>query len=162
MTSPTRSSLPMLDPATAPPAAQAVLDKAGKAIGMLPNMYRNMAHVPGLLETYLFGYERFRTESGLSPAEQEVVLLTISQENACQYCVAAHSTLADTSSGVPRDVTDAIREGRPVADARLGALSAFSRLMVQRRGWPRSPNSTPSGQPVSPIITSTRSSSPSA
>lgn len=131
-----RSSLPMLDLDTAPPAARAVLERASRQVGMLPNMYRNMAHVPGLLETYLFGYERFRNESGLSPAEQEVVFLTISHENVCHYCVAAHSTLADTKSGVPRAVTDAIRDGLPILDARLAALSGFTRLMVRSRGWP--------------------------
>lgn len=46
-------------------------------------MYANMVNSRGLLERYLFGYDRFRKESGFSPAEQEVVFLTISRENGC-------------------------------------------------------------------------------
>jgi AhpD family alkylhydroperoxidase len=86
-------------------------------------------------ETYLFGYDRFRKDSGFTPAEQEVVFLTISRENGCHYCVAAHSTLADKSSGVPREVTDAIRDGDPIPDPKLRALSEFTRSLLSKRGF---------------------------
>ncbi len=114
--------------------ARAVLEKAKEQVGFLPNMYAHMVNSPGLLETYLFGYDRFRRESGFSPAEQEVVFLTISRENGCHYCVAAHSTLAEKMSGVPKDVIDAIRDGMPIPDRRLAALSHFTRTLLQRRG----------------------------
>ena len=105
-------------------------------MGMIPNMYTRMANSPGAFETYLHGYERFRKDSGFTPAEQEVVLLSISFENGCEYCVAAHSVVADTSSRVPREVTDAIRAGKPVPDAKLRALSELTRAIVSTRGRP--------------------------
>lgn len=95
-----------------------------------------MANSPGLLDTYVHGYERFRALSGFTPAEQEVVLLAVSRENGCTYCVAAHSFIADRMSGVPAAVTDAIRDGRPIPDARLAALHDFTRTMVAKRGLP--------------------------
>ena len=116
--------------------AKLVLDKAVKQVGFLPNMYARMVHSPGLLNTYLDGYASFRQRSGFSTVEQEVVFLTISRVNGCTYCVAAHSTLADIKSNVPRDVTDAIRDGRPLRDARLSALSRFTETMVRTRGLP--------------------------
>jgi len=121
---------------TAEPAAKAVLEKALAALGFIPNMYAGMVNSPGLLDTYLHGYALFRSESGFSPQEQEVVFLTISHENACTYCVAAHSTLADMKMGVPAEVTDAIRDGGEIPDAKLAALSRFTRTMVQSRGNP--------------------------
>ncbi len=54
-------------------------------MGMVPNMYGLMANSPGLLATYLDGYQRFRSASGFAPAEQETVLLTISRFNECDY-----------------------------------------------------------------------------
>jgi uncharacterized peroxidase-related enzyme len=114
---------------------RAVLEKAKEQVGFLPNMYANMVNSPGLLETYLFGYNRFRKESGFSPAEQEVVFLTISRENGCHYCVAAHSMLAEKMSGVPKDVIEAIRDGTPIQDAKLAALSDFTRTLLEQRGW---------------------------
>jgi AhpD family alkylhydroperoxidase len=98
-------------------------------------MYANMVNSPGLLETYLFGYDRFRSQSGFSPAEQEVVFLTISRENGCHYCVAAHSMLAEKKSGVPREVISAIRDGTPIPDLRLAALHHFTRTLLAKHGW---------------------------
>ena len=63
------------------------------------------------------------------------MFLTISRENRCHYCVAGHSFLADKKSGVPPAVTDAIRDGRPVPDAKLRALSEFTRTLMAKRGW---------------------------
>ena len=118
------------------PRIRGVLEQAQKQVGFIPNMYARMVNSPGLLETYLTGYDRFRKESGFTPAEQEVVFLTISRENGCHYCVAAHSFLADNKSGVPTVVTDAIRDGRRVPDAKLRALSEFTRALLGTRGRP--------------------------
>jgi uncharacterized peroxidase-related enzyme len=126
----------MLTLASASPDARVILERAQQQVGMLPNMYAYMAHVPGLLDTYLVGYDRFRRESGLTPAEQEVVFLAVSRENECHYCLAAHSFLADTQSRVATAVTDAIRDDRPVPDAQLAALATFTRTMVRTRGRP--------------------------
>ena len=117
------------------PAVAAILTKAEAKTGMLPNMYTNMANVPGLLETYLTGYEAFRSDSGLTPAEQETVLLSISLTNGCTYCVAAHSAVADMA-GVPTEVTDALRAGEPLPDAELDALANFTAAMVETRELP--------------------------
>lgn len=131
-----RIGLQAVDPSTASPRVKEPLEGAKKRMGMIPNMYTRMANSPGGFETYLYGYERFRKDSGFSPAEQEVVLLTISAENGCEYCVAAHSVIADTSSKVPRDVTDAIRSGKAIPDAKLRALGELTRAIVATRGRP--------------------------
>jgi uncharacterized peroxidase-related enzyme len=121
---------------TADGRAAEVLDKAKKQVGFIPNMYTGMVHSPGLLETYLDGYTLFREESGFSSQEQEVVFLAISRENGCDYCVAAHSFIADAKSGLAAEVTDAIRDGRPIPDAKLAALAGFTATMVRKRGLP--------------------------
>ena len=121
----------------AEPLARATLETARQKLGMIPNMYAYMANAPGLLETYRFGYELFRQGSGFTPVEQEVIFLSISYENGCEYCMAAHSFIADVQSKVPTEVTEALREGRDVPDVRLRALSRFTRVLVYKRGRPR-------------------------
>lgn len=130
------SPLGLVEVEDAPEESRRLLESTQQRIGMVPNMYRVMAHSPGLFATYVDGYTRFRAQSGFSPAEQEVVFLTISRYNECSYCLAAHSTLADTASNVPVEVTDAIRDERPVDDPRLGALSAFTRVLLETGGHP--------------------------
>jgi uncharacterized peroxidase-related enzyme len=136
MTTAYRTTLPQLAPENADPKARELLERAKKQLGMIPNMYAAMANAPEALDTYLYGYERFRKESGFTPAEQEVVFLTISYENGCEYCMAAHSAIADTRSGVPRAVTEAIRAGTEIGDPRLRALSEFTRALLNKRGRP--------------------------
>lgn len=115
---------------------RAVLDKALSQVGFIPNMYARMVHSPGMLNTYLDGYAAFREESGFTPPEQELIFLAISRENGCEYCMAAHSTLADMKSKLAPEVTDAIRAGTPIPDAKLAALATFTRIMVANRGLP--------------------------
>lgn len=116
--------------------AKPILEKALAQVGFIPNMYARMVHSPALLDTYLHGYAAFRGQSGFSTLEQEVLFLVISRENGCEYCVAAHSFIADKKSGVPAEVTDAIRDGRPIRDPKLQALARFARIMVAARGLP--------------------------
>lgn len=116
--------------------ARALLEEVEKKSARVPNMYKNMANLPALLETYNKGYNLFRQEGGFTPEEQEVILLTISRENGCEYCMAAHSFLADKASNVPEEITEAIRNNTEIADKKLRALSVFTRIMVNKRGRP--------------------------
>ncbi|MFA7416562.1 MAG: carboxymuconolactone decarboxylase family protein [Rhizobium sp.] len=121
---------------TANPAQKEVLEAAQKQVGFIPNMYANMVNAPGVLTTYLHGYNAFRQHSGLTPAEQEVVFLAISQQNGCTYCMAAHSMIADKVSGVPAPVLAAIRANLPIPDPKLRALHNFTRELVATAGKP--------------------------
>lgn len=131
-----KTALPLRTIDDAEPEAKALLEGAKKKMGFVPNMYGAMANSPGLLNTYMQGYSAFRENSGFSSIEQEVIFLAISQVNGCEYCMAAHSFLAEAASGVPSDVTAAIRDGKPVPEIQLSALSIFTRLMVTKRGLP--------------------------
>lgn len=116
--------------------ARKVLEKAEAQVGFIPNMYAGMVNSPGLLETYLDGYRRFREDSGFTPPEQEVVFLTISRGNGCDYCMSAHSMIAEKKSEVPAEVTEAIRNREAIPDPKLAALSAFTETMRETRGLP--------------------------
>lgn len=136
MTSEYRITLAPRTLENADPAAKAVLEKAKEQVGFIPNMYAGMVNSPGLLDTYLEGYSHFRKGSDFSSVEQEVVFLTISRENRCHYCMAAHSMLAENMSKVPAEVTAAIREGHSITDHKLDYLSKFTAVMVESRGLP--------------------------
>lgn len=127
---------------TAPGDAAGILASVQKSMGMVPNMYAVMANSPGLLATYQDGYQRFRSGSEFTPAEQEVVFLTISRFNECEYCMAVHSFVADTRSGTPVEITDAIREDRAITDPRMAALAGMTRALLQTRGNPTEADAT--------------------
>ncbi|MDI1309271.1 MAG: carboxymuconolactone decarboxylase family protein [Methylotenera sp.] len=120
----------------AEPRAKTGLEGAQKSLGFIPNMYAYMANSPILLDSYLYTYALFRQESSFSPVEQEVVFLTISRENGCHYCVAAHSFVGDAMTKVPAEVTNAIRDGSTIPDTKLQALSEFTKTLLNSRGHP--------------------------
>ncbi|MDZ4134558.1 MAG: carboxymuconolactone decarboxylase family protein [Paracoccaceae bacterium] len=126
----------MLTPETATGPAKDLLTGAKAKMGFLPNMYGYMAQLPGVLGGYLAGYDAFRQTAGFTPPEQETVFLSISKVNGCDYCVAAHSMLADKKSNVPAADLAALRAGTPLPDAKLEALARFTRTMVEKRGAP--------------------------
>ena len=121
---------------TAGDGARPMLEAAEARLGFVPNMYKGMAIAPGVLDTYMHGYELFRQNSGFTPPEQEVIFLTISRCNGCEYCVWAHSMLAENVSTVPGPTLEAIREGQSIPDSRLAALSRFTQVMFETRGRP--------------------------
>jgi AhpD family alkylhydroperoxidase len=99
-------------------------------------MYATMANAPALLKTYIDGYRIFREETLFSAIEQEVLFLTISRYNRCDYCMAAHSMIADSMSRVPTEVTDATRNGDAVDNSELAALVSFTEVMLNSHGIP--------------------------
>lgn len=121
---------------TATPEAAELLKATQATLGFVPNMYGYMANDPAILGGYMRSYDAFRRTGGFSPAEQEVVFLTISRINGCSYCMAAHSMIADKKSGVPADSLAALRNGSPLPDPKLDAVARFTAAMVEKRGNP--------------------------
>jgi uncharacterized peroxidase-related enzyme len=137
MTSASLLTLTPVTPETATPEVAEILNATKAKLGFIPNMYGFMGALPGVLTGYMASYTSFRESAGFSPAEQETVFLSISHFNGCTYCTAAHSMIADKMSGVPAGDLAALRTGGTLPDARLNALAIFSRIMVEKRGFPK-------------------------
>jgi len=120
---------------SAPEKSKEILQAAEDKLGFVPNMYKYFANSPALFQTYAKGYEAFRNDTGFSPAEQEVVFLTASVENDCHYCKAAHAFLANSTSNVPEQVTDAILHGKEITDEKLNALHKLTLKVIEKKGW---------------------------
>ena len=121
---------------TATGRSKEILSATKEKLGFTPNMYANMANAPALLDAYVSSYNAFRADKAFTSSEQEVIFLVVSRENGCNYCIAAHSLIADMMSGVPKDVTNAIRDGKTIGDPKLAALAAFTEKMSLSRGNP--------------------------
>jgi len=127
-------SYPVHTVETAPEAAKEFLAGATKTYGFLPNLFGVMASAPPLVKTYGAVGQLFN-ETSFSPTERQVVLLSVSAENECGYCVAAHSVIA-SMQGVRSEVIEALRQGAPLPDRKLEALRQFTTAVVVKRGHP--------------------------
>lgn len=119
---------------TAPAGSKPLLSGIVNSLGFLPRLYAGLAESPTALKVYLDSAAAFG-KSSLSPVEQQVVLLTVSVANACEFCVAAHSFIARNMVKVPAAVIAALRDETPLPDQKLQALAVFTRQIVADRGW---------------------------
>jgi uncharacterized peroxidase-related enzyme len=103
---------------------------------MVPNLFKVMANAPEVLQTYLDAYTMFSQSSGFTAKEQQIIFLIISYENGCDYCLAAHSTVADFTAKVDPAITDAIRNDLAIPDEKYRILADFTREMLWTRGRP--------------------------
>lgn len=126
-------TFPVYSTDSAPEAAKESLAQAKRAFGFVPNLLGVLAQAPQALKAYVTLSSLF-SKSSLSPTEQQVVLLTVSFENECHYCMAAHTAVAKMS-GLSDEVVSALRSGEPLGDSKLEALRDFTRKIVKTRGW---------------------------
>ena len=118
---------------TAPSESRPMLEGIGKAFGFVPNLFGVFAESPAALRGALAIYDAF-SSSTLSPAEQQLVMLAVSEANDCDYCVAAHSTLAKRAAGLGAEVVSAVRDRTRLPDTKLDALVTFTHRVVEQRG----------------------------
>lgn len=121
-------------PETAPESARATLADVQQKLGFVPNLYAGLANAPAALQAYI-AISGYFDQTSLTPVERQVVLLTASVVNGCEFCVAAHSMIAKKMVGAPEEVINVLRAGENPADRKLAALAAFTQAVVQERGW---------------------------
>jgi AhpD family alkylhydroperoxidase len=117
---------------TAPAEARPYLEGPQKHLGFVPNLLLGLSNSPATLASYAELVKNFG-KVGLTGPEMQTVLVVASVENACAYCVAAHSTFA-TNLKIDPAALRAIRAGTAVPDGKLDALATFTRAMIRSRG----------------------------
>lgn len=118
---------------TAPAAALSVLEQVEKKYGFIPNILGILAESPEMLKAYMTLSDLF-AQGTLSPAEQQLVMLSASRVNGCDYCQTAHGAVGMRAGLSPEEV-EAAKAGHPLADPRREALRRFASHMVEKRGW---------------------------
>lgn len=119
---------------SAPTASLPILEAAKKGLGFIPNLYAHLAEAPNALNAYK-QLGALLEQSTLSHEEQQIVLISTSIENRCEYCVAAHSFIARNLVKVDGQRIDALRGQSCLQDQKLNALVVFTRAVVRERGW---------------------------
>jgi AhpD family alkylhydroperoxidase len=118
---------------TAPASSRPILEQVKKNFSFVPNLQSGMAESPELLNGYSTLWDLF-SKASLTQVEQQVVYLTVNYENECHYCMAGHTQLAKMQK-IDDAIVQAIRSGRPIADAKLEALHGFTTKVVRNRGF---------------------------
>lgn len=68
----------------------AIQEKAG----FVPNVFLALAHRPDEMRAFFTQHDALmEREGGLSRADREMIVVAVSADNGCQYCVAAHGAI---------------------------------------------------------------------
>jgi AhpD family alkylhydroperoxidase len=118
---------------TAPAGSSEQLAGIQAAWKFIPNLHRTLAESAVALQAYdtLFGLVG---KTSFTPVEQQVAFMAINVLNECEYCTSGHSVLAKMA-GVEPDAIEALRDSRPLEDARLQVLRRFVERIVAERGF---------------------------
>ena len=123
--------LPIVNPENSTGKARDLLDAVQKKLSLVPNMTRVMANSPAVLEAYL-SFSGALAEGSLNAKLRELIALEVGEQNACQYCVSAHTAIGKMT-GLSDAEISAARETRS-SDTKTVAALAFARQIVAKQG----------------------------
>ena len=100
-------------------------------LGMVPNFLKVFANSPAALQAFL-GLHSIASEGELDAKTKERIALGLAEQNACQYCVSAHTAIG-RKSGLSGDEMMANRAGSS-QDAKAAVAVKFSRSLADNSG----------------------------
>lgn len=121
-----------IHPAHAPAEVAPLLAAVEKSVGFVPNFFRQAAVSPAALKGYVAFNEAL--SHGVLPAStREAIALAIAEANRCDYCLSAHSAVAEGQG-----LLDAAERNRArafeSADPQRAAALDFARAVFEARG----------------------------
>ncbi len=97
------------------------------------NIFKGMANNPDVMQGLLGLSGSLGRSPSLSPREKEAVMLRVSEQNGCDYCLAAHTAVA-AKKGVSAEEALAFRRGEGGND-RETALLRFLDAVLSTQGF---------------------------
>jgi len=98
----TISRYPIPDVESLPLDLQSEIMEVQEKAGFIPNVFLALAHRPKELSAFLqYHVALMEGNSGLTPAEKEMIVVATSGINNCQYCVIAHGAILRIRSKNP-------------------------------------------------------------
>jgi len=110
---------------------QALFDAIKAELGVVPNFLRIFANSPVALSSFL-GLYGVAKQGSLDLATRERIALAIAQQNSCEYCLSAHTTLGK-NAGLSADEISANRAGSS-QDAKAAVAVRLARSLMENLG----------------------------
>ncbi len=116
---------------TANAEQRALLDAIQSQLGMVPNFLKVFANSPEALKAFL-GLHGIAVGGSLDPQTRERIAVALAEQNACQYCLSAHTAIG-RKAGLNGAEIEANRAGTS-RDAGAAAAVKFARGLVEHTG----------------------------
>lgn len=123
--------VPLIDRTATTPDRKALLDPIHSAFGTTPNMFRAVANSPAALQS-MWGAFGALGGGVLGAKLGEQIAVAVADQNACSYCLAAHTVLG-AAAGVSTHELQQAQAGRS-DDPKTQAALRFALKLVTDRG----------------------------
>lgn len=121
----------LIDPANTTASRATILAQIQAAFGATPNMFKAVANSPAALGA-MWGTFGALGKGTLGPKLGEQIAVAVAEQNACDYCLAAHTALGK-GAGLTAQQLAAAQAGRS-SDPQVAAALAFALKLVNQRG----------------------------
>ena len=108
-----------------------LLDAIESQLGMVPNFLKVFANSPAALKAFL-GLHEISGQGSLEPPTRERIALALAQQNACDYCVSAHTAIG-RKAGLSNAEIEANRAGTS-EDSKAAAAVKFAKALAEHSG----------------------------
>lgn len=112
--------------------SQTILESVEKKMGKIPNLYATIGYSSPALKSMLETEASLAQDSSFIAKEREAINLIVSQVNECDYCLAAHTTLAKMRGFTEEDTLE-IRKGS-FSEAKLDATIKLAHSIANNKG----------------------------
>lgn len=109
---------------------QGIFDNLKGQLGFVPNLFATYALSNNALSNYL---TLSGAKTSLNNKEKEVVNLAVSEVNQCNYCLSAHTAIAQLN-GFTEDQILELRAGRSAFNESYNALASLAKNITENRG----------------------------
>lgn len=116
---------------TASAEQKALFDAIQSQLGIVPNFLKVFANSPEALKAFL-GLHGIANGGSLDPQTRERIALALAQQNACEYCLSAHTAIG-RKAGLTGAEIEANRAGTS-QDAKAAAAVKFARAINDHTG----------------------------
>ena len=125
------SRITVIENEIANPEQKELLDVIQSQLGMVPNFLKVFANSPAALRAFL-GLHGIASEGSLEAPTRERIALALAQQNACDYCVSAHTALG-RKAGLNGAEMEANRAGTS-QDSKAAAAVKFAKALAEHNG----------------------------
>ena len=125
------SRITVIDNDNANSEQRELLDAIQSQLGMVPNFLKVFANSPAALRAFL-GLHGIASEGSLDAPTRERIALALAQQNACAYCVSAH-TATGRKVGLNSAEIEANRAGTS-QDSKAAAAVKFAKTLAEHNG----------------------------
>lgn len=119
-----------IQPDQATGKAKELLDAVQAKLKITPNMTRVMANSPSVLQGYL-SFSGALAGGALDAKLREQIALEVGEQNACQYCVSAHTAIGKMTGLTDAEI-EAARSASAASPKNAAALKFASQLVALR------------------------------